>query len=309
MSKKTLLITFLFFVLSSCSPIESSNNGSSNNNQNESKSSFDNSASNKEDKKYVFARRVYDLEYEPNGYKEESLLLQEFPDLRFERDASKTELIIEGRTNLESNIGAKGIYLADANGDGFVDLAFYQDRARGSSNRSYLVKVYDYQNDKFLFNDDNNKNSILDLDDEGTLLIEELGRFGSGFDELDRAGRFIKGETISFEWYHFDFKLKGMYIEIPNYKDGNWIAYINQTTNVRLCMLGIGNETMNEGLSLDSVNVKENSSFYTYHVTLGAIASQFNIEYVFLRQGTVELEISIGDIVAREKIVVLPFEE
>ena len=60
--------------------------------------------------KYITAKRVYDLEYDVDGYPKETMTLEEFPELIFKRGGSRAALLIEGRdTVTDSNkIGAKG---------------------------------------------------------------------------------------------------------------------------------------------------------------------------------------------------------
>ena len=94
------------------------------------------SSNSKAENKYVKGQRIYDIAYEPDGYIDETLSLEEFPDLSFVRSDNKHELYIEGRDKLISDsqkIGAKGIYLADINNDGYTDLAYYQDRRKACS--------------------------------------------------------------------------------------------------------------------------------------------------------------------------------
>ena len=261
-----------------------------------------------EEKEYVKGQRIYDLEYDVAGYLEETMTLEEFPELTFKRDGSSVALLIEGReTVVDSNrIGAKSIYLADVNNDGYTDLAYYQNRTNGSSNNGYLVKIYDYHNDKFLFNNDNNKSSILDLDDEGVLIIEELdNRVNSSLKTLIRAGRFLAGDEISFEWFNFDFKLKGLSLEFTKYKDGVGLAYLNQKTYVMLRLYGIGSESLDKAIPIEQINVKRNDELYSFEVTNSSVASIFNIAYTFIKEGTVELEASIGDITAKEAVQIL----
>lgn len=265
------------------------------------------SASVEQSNKYVKGKRIFDLEYDIDGYPEETMKLDEFPELTFKRKGGT--LLITGRDTIidSKGIGARGMYLADVNGDGYTDLAYYQDRTNGSSNISYLVRIYDYHNDKFLFNDDNNKRSILDLDDEGVLLIEELSKFtGGGFNELERAGRFLAGDEISFEWFNFDSKLKGMLIDLPNRKDGEYVAYLNQKTYAKLYLFGIGSDSLEKALPIDSINVKTNNEYYSFEVSHGLIASQFNITFTFVKEGTVELEATIGNLTAKEIVHILP---
>lgn len=270
-------------------------------------SSFDSdSASVEQSNKYVKGKRIFDLEYDIDGYPEETMKLDEFPELIFKRKGGT--LLITGRDTIvdSKGIGARGMYLADVNSDGYTDLAYYQDRTNGSSNTSYLVRIYDYHNDKFLFNDDNNKRSILDLDDEGVLLIEELSKYtGGGFNELERAGRFLAGDEISFEWFNFDSKLKGMFIDLPNRKDGEYVAYLNQKTYARLYLFGIGSDSLEKALPIDSINVKANNEYYSFEVSHGSIASQFNITFTFVKEGTVELEATIGNLTAKEIVQIL----
>ena len=257
--------------------------------------------------KYITAKKVYDLEYDADGCPEEALTLDEFPDLTFRRDESKAAFLIEGRETIidPKQIGAKGIYLADVNSDGFTDLAYYQDRRSGSSNISYLVKIYDYHNDKFLFNDGNNKNSILDLDDDGVLVIEELGRIGSGLNELNRAGRFLAGNEISFEWFSFDSKLKSIRLEFVGRNNGEYVAYLNQKTDAMLQLNGIGSESLDKAFPIEQINVKRNDDFYSYNITNGSTASLFNIDFTFIKEGIIELEVSIGQVVTTERVRVI----
>ena len=257
--------------------------------------------------KYIKGKRIFDLEYDIDGYPEETMKLDEFPELIFKRKGGT--LLITGRDTIvdSKGIGARGMYLADVNSDGYTDLAYYQDRTNGSSNTSYLVRIYDYHSDKFLFNDDNNKRSILDLDDEGVLLIEELSKYtGGGFNELERAGRFLMGDEISFEWFNFDSKLKGMFIDLPNRKDGEYVAYLNQKTYAKLYLFGIGSDSLEKALPIDSINVKANNEYYSFEVSHGLIASQFNITFTFVKEGTVELEATIGNLTAKEIVHILP---
>lgn len=320
---KSTLLLLAVFALSSCemnaiSSESSFNNGSiissfsdeshsSNDNSGQTFSSNNQSNSNfNEEKEYVKGKRIFDLEYDIDGYPEETMKLDEFPELIFKRKGGT--LLITGRDTIvdSKGIGARGMYLADVNSDGYTDLAYYQDRTNGSSNISYLVRIYDYHNDKFLFNDDNNKRSILDLDDEGILLIEELSKYtGGGFNELERAGRFLAGDEISFEWFNFDSKLKGMFLDLPNRKDGKYVAYLNQTSYAKLYLFGIGSDSLEKALPIDSINIKANNEYYSFEVSHGLIASQFNITFTFVKEGTVELEVSIGDITAKETIQIL----
>lgn len=254
--------------------------------------------------KYITAKRVYDLEYDVDGYPKETMTLEEFPELIFKRDGSRVALLIEGRDAVtDSNkIGAKGIYLVDVNNDGHTDLAYYQNRTNGSSNNGYLVKIYDYYNDKFLFNDDNKNSSILDLDDKNVLLIEELVVGGSSLRELKQAGRFLKSAEIAFEWYNFDFKLKSISLEFSNYKDGGYAAYLNQKTNAMLRLYGIGSESLDKAIPIEQINVKRNDELYSFEVTNSSVASIFNIAYTFLQTGTIETCVSIDQVTVSEQI-------
>lgn len=293
----------LSLIVCGCNKNIITSQGGSNMGTNDSTSINDNSDKGA-NQKYITAKRVYDLEYNVNGYPEETMTLEEFPELTFKRDGSSAALLIEGReTVVDSNrIGAKGIYLADVNNDGYTDLAYYQNRTNGSSNNGYLVKIYDYHNDKFLFNNDNNKSSILDLDDEGVLIIEELDNRNSSLKELIRAGRFIAGSEISFEWFNFDFKLKGLSLEFTKYKDGVGLAYLNQKTYVMLRLYGIGSESLDKAIPIEQINVKRNDELYSFEVTNSSVASIFNIAYTFLQTGTIEIYVSIDQVTASEQI-------
>ena len=266
-----------------------------------SESLSDSASSNiKVENKYVKGQRIYDIAYEPDGYIDETLSLEEFPDLSFVRSDNKHELYIEGRDKLISDsqkIGANGIYLADINNDGYTDLAYYQDRRKASSNTSYLVRIYDYHNDTFLFNDDNGKRSILDLDDEGTLLIEELGNaHSSSFDELERAGRFLKGKSISFEWFTFEFKLKSIYIQESAPFTHEMNATISKTKMMSLYLVGIGDEKLEKAVPFESISITQNNDYYSFEKGNSVVASIFYIYFSFLKVGKVTIDFSIGDV-------------
>ena len=87
-------------------------------------SSFDSdSASAEQSNKYVKGKRIFDLEYDIDGYPEETMELDEFPELTFNRKGAT--LLITGRDTIidSKGIGAMGIYLADVNGDGDIKMA------------------------------------------------------------------------------------------------------------------------------------------------------------------------------------------
>ena len=253
--------------------------------------------------KYIRAERIYDFQYDFDGYKEDVLTIEELPGLTFIKNDNVTSFSIEGRSDLGS---PRSIYLADFNDDGHIDLGYSQSRGNGSSTSSfYLVRIYDYHNDKLIFDDDNNRNSILDLDEEGNVIIEELATSGSSLRELIRAGKFLKGAEISFEWYTFDFKLKSILLEFSKYKDGGGIAYLNQKTNVMLRLYGIGSESLDKAIPIEQINVKRSDELYSFEVTNSSVASIFNIAYTFLQTGTIELEVSINQTKAIGRINVI----
>ena len=294
----------LSLIVCGCNKNIITSQGESNMGTNDSTSISDNSDKGA-NQNYITAKRVYDLEYDVGGHPNETMTLEEFPELTFKRDGSGVALLIEGRETVvdSDRIGAKGIYLADVNNDGYADLAYYQNRTNGSSNNGYLVKIYDYHNDKFLFNNDNNKSSILDLDDEGLLIIEELdNRVNSSLKALSRAGRFLAGDEISFEWFNFDFKLKGLSLEFTKYKDGVGLAYLNQKTYVMLRLYGIGSESLDKAIPIEQINVKRNDELYSFEVTNSSVASIFNIVYTFLQTGTIETQVSIDQVTVSEQI-------
>lgn len=250
--------------------------------------------------KYIRAKRIYDFQYDVDGYKEDVLTIEELPGLTFIKNDNVTSFSIEGRSDLGS---PRSIYLADFNNDGHIDLGYSQSRGNGSSTSNfYLVRIYDYHNDKLIFDDDNNRNSMLDLDEEGNVIIEELATSGSSLRELIRAGKFLKGTEISFEWYTFDFKLKSIFLEFSKYEDGRGIAYLNQKTNVMLRLYGIGSESLDKAIPIEQINVKRNDELYSFEVTNSSIASIFNIAYTFLQTGTIEIYVSIDQVTASEQI-------
>ena len=292
MKKLTSIIFVPLFILCGCAHETESLTSS--------ESLSDETSSSVIESKYVKGQRIYDIAYEPDGYIDETLSLEEFPELSFVRSDNKHELYIEGREKIlvdSQKIGAKGIYLTDINNDGYTDLAYYQDRRKASSNTSYLVRIYDYHNDIFLFNDDNGKRSILDLDDEGTLLIEELDNaHSSSFDELERAGRFLKGESISFEWFTFESKLKSIYIQESAPFTHEMNATINKTKMMSLYLVGIGDEKLEKAVPFESINITQNSDYYSFEIRNSAVASIFYINFNFLKVGKVTIDFSIGDV-------------
>ena len=109
------------------------------------------------------------------------------------------------------------------------------------------------------------------MDDKNVLLIEELVVGGSSLRELKRAGRFLKSAEIAFEWYNFDFKLKSISLEFSNYKDGGYVAYLNQKTNAMLRLYGIGSESLDKAIPIEQINVKRNDELYSFEVTNSSI--------------------------------------
>ena len=296
----------LSLIVCGCNKNIITSQGGSNKGTNDSTSINDNSDKGA-NQKYITAKRVYDLEYNVNGYPEETMTLEEFPELTFKRDNSKVAFLIEGRDTVadSSRIGAKGIYLADVNSDGYTDLAYYQDRTKGSSNTSCLVRIYDYHNDKLIFDDDNHKNSILDLDEEGNAVIEEIAVGGGSLKELTQAGRFLKGSEISIEWYTFDFKLKSISLELNINKDGNYYAYLNKEITVLMRLYGIGSESLDKSIPIEQINIERDDESYLYEINTSSIASLFNITFRFLKTGSVELQVFIGNVMTSITIFVI----
>ena len=135
--------------------------------------------------------------------------------------------------------------------------------------------------------------------------LDLQNKVNSSLKTLIRAGRFLAGDEISFEWFNFDFKLKGLSLEFTKYKDGVGLAYLNQKTYVMLRLYGIGSESLDKAIPIEQINVKRNDELYSFEVTNSSVASIFNIAYTFIKEGTMELEASIGDITAKEAVQIL----
>ena len=262
-----------------------------------------------ENQKYVSAKRIYDFQYDPQGYDQEILTLSEFPDLVFKRNKNKLGFYIEEKSdfgNLDS------IYIGDFNNDGYADLGFAQRKGSGSSDFSHHVRIYDYHNDKFIFDNDNHKLSYLDTDENGHAIIEELlfsPGSGLGLSELNRAGRFLKGETINFEWYLFDFKLKSIKIlsmdfNVSYYKEEKLHAFLNTPIKLNLELCGIGMWGLENAIPLDQIKVKSNDEYYSFELKNSESPSVFYIICTFLKTGTIELEVTINQVTTREIIIV-----
>lgn len=74
-------------------------------------------------------------------------------------------------------------------------------------------------------------------------------------------------------------------------------------------MYGIGSEAIENAIPIDDIKVKENPEYYSYQVSQTSIASQFNLNYFFIKEGSIELEVSIGEVVAKENISILQTEQ
>lgn len=306
MKKRNKILTMMaFLLLSSCSL---SNPNSSSVSSPFSSIGVNSSLSNDDDQRYVSAKRIYDFQYNPRGYDQEILTLSEFPSLVFKRNQNMLGFSIDEKSDFGS---LESIYIGDFNNDGYADLGYAQRRGSGSSAIFHRVRIYDYHNDKFIFDNDNQKCSYLDTDVNGYAIIEEISMIGGGgfsLSKLDRAGRFLKGETISFEWYSFDFKLKSIYLEPIDgsyYENGRLRFFLNTPTKLRLRLRGIGSEKLENAILLDQIKVKRNDEFYSFEVSNSTIASLYNINFTFLKTGIVELEVSIDQITTSETIHVV----
>ena len=294
--RNKIFAAMLILLLSSCSQGNLSINTSS----------VENGLNSSENQKYVSAKRIYDFQYDPQGYDQEILTLSEFPDLVFKRDEKKLGFYIEGKSdfgNLDS------IYIGDFNNDGYADLGFAQRRGSGYFIVRHYVRIYDYHNDKFIL-DYFDKWAYLDTDENGYAIIEELiatpGN-GLGLSELDRVGRFLKGETISFEWYSFDFKLKSLYLSPMDesyYKEGKLHAELNTPIKLNLHLRGIGKWGLENAIPFDQIKVKSNDEYYSFELKNGTSASVFNVIFTFLKIGTIELEVTIDQVTISEIIIV-----
>lgn len=296
--RNKIFAILLFLLLSSCSQGNLSTNNSN----------VDNSLSSSKNQKYISAKRIYDFQYDPLGYDQEILTLSEFPSLVFKRNQNMLGFSIDEKSDFGS---LESIYIGDFNNDGYADLGYAQRRGNGSSAISHRVRIYDYHNDKFIFDDDNQKCSYLDTDENGYAIIEEISMSGGGgfaLSELDRAGRFLKGDKIRFEWYSFDFKLKSIYLEPMDgsyYENGRLRFFLNTPTYLYLRLRGIGSQKLENAIPLDQIKVERNDEFYLFEVSNNSIASLYIINFTFLKTGIVEIEVSIDQITTSQTIHVV----
>ena len=271
--------------------------------------SVSNSFGNNENQKYVSAKRIYDFQYDPQGYDQEILTLSEFPNLVFRISYDQISFSIDGREDLGR---PRSIYIADFNNDGYVDLGYSFDLYNSASVKPSRVRIYDYHNDKLIYDFDNQQSSYLNIDENGNAIMEEIAETKPwGLSKVKRIGRFLRGEEISFEWDSFDgVKLKSISLLNTSeygYKDGMIYAYANKEISLKLSLCGIVSKTLEESfVSVDQVKVKRNDEFYSFEVENISQTKHplIYINFVFLKTGTIDVEISIDQAITRETIFV-----
>ena len=258
--------------------------------------------------KYISAKRIYDYKYE-YYHKPDIITLDEFPNFVF-RSYNDISYSIDGRDDLGK---PNSIYIADFNNDGYVDLGYTFELTNSSTIQPSLVRIYDYYHDELIFDFDNQKSSFLDIDKYGNAIIEELAMTKPyGISKVERVGRFLRGNNITFEWDLFDgFKLKSIYLEpsVYGYKNDMIFTYMNTITSLRLSLCGSVSKTLEEiVISINEIKVKRNDEFYSFEVFNKSQANNpfIYINFIFLKVDIIEIEISINHVITKEPILVIP---
>ena len=257
--------------------------------------------------KYVKGFRAYDSLYDYDGCKDSSFVLDSFPGLVFERSNEIKKYVsvkgLDGLSHLES------IYYGDVNGDGHMDLG-YTKRARPELANRYEMRVfiYDFLKGEIVFDSGVESSYVLDLDENGNLIIEEMGggyKNGEGFAESLKSGRFLVGDKADFEWFDLvdsgENKWKKLVIELISLLD-------NRSFCDRLCSIPIWINCIGKTnpLSANSFEVSTDSAEFTYLLSprQTVLNPLFVITCKFDTAGEFELRIAAGDLSDTKTVVV-----
>ena len=259
--------------------------------------------------KYVKGFRAYDSLYDYDGCKDSSFVLDSFPGLVFERSNEIKKYVsvkgLDGLSHLES------IYYGDVNGDGHMDLG-YTKRARPELANRYEMRVfiYDFLKGEIVFDSGVESSYVLDLDENGNLIIEEMGggyKNGEGFAESLKSGRFLVGDKADFEWFDLDFKIKTISL-MPEEKNFDFASNkavfpVGEECSIPIWINCIGKTNP---LSANSFEVSADSAEFTYLLSprQTVLNPLFVITCKFDTAGEFELRIAAGDLSDTKTVVV-----
>ena len=257
--------------------------------------------------KYVEATRVYDLLYEPNGWDGGSFTLDAFPNIVFEPLEMKAYLSI-GKSEEFSRM--QSVYVCDFNCDGRMDLAFTSMIApHSSSNLGLRSRVFDFQSESFLYDSGVDGSHVLDLDDDGNLIVEQMiggDRIdGHGYNKASRACRFLK-EGAKTEWFDFGFKVKSVYMDGQSYSASKreYRFPVDVECTAWIYVDCVGKENI---LTLDSVTVETGSDNFSYEVLQNDRPNSIMLFYMTCassEEESFDLKISIGGASCVERVSV-----
>lgn len=300
--KKIILLMVLCSVIG-CNYSESYSNESKSGVIESSNSSncFDNSSCLEENSKYVIGKRIFDLEYQNTPFPSDSFYLEDFSDIEFIRIEQSSFKIKPFQEEYSIN---QSLYLADVNQDGYNDICFGYHQGSGDVN--YGVKIYDAHNDNVIFEAEERfvHDFLFDLDENNCLLLEDVKPQGGHTNLLNCAGRILKNSsnTISFEWYEFDHKLKGFNILMGS------TASVGSEKWGYIYLFHIGTKDEFYPLEIDSILVTVNNDEFVYTISKSQDLKRpngnpyFEVLFVFKKAGDIKITISIEGF-AQETII------
>ena len=256
--------------------------------------------------KYTKAQRYYDYFYENEGIAPfEKLTTDVLPEVTFSRDPkNKTTVHVEGYEILQR---MHSIYLADANLDGFLDIGFHTSTSHSSSLNCERVVIFDWHNKNVIFETSSEENHVLDLDDDGNLILEELEAENGGgtLQKLRRAGRFLNNQKPAFEWFNFERRIKSLYLDGPTMGTDGLTASIGQKCTVFLYLIGVGSNKPEDALPIVSIVVNSNAADFSYKVEKGIKASNYNLECAFGSEGHYTLTVVVEGVSLTTQVKVI----
>jgi hypothetical protein len=255
------------------------------------------STTSQREEKYVCAERVYDIFYNHKGAEADELVIDCLPSLRFKRDESGDSYSLEGKENLGK---MSAIYIGDFNYDGFDDVCFHRT-VGPSSQMKRQIRIYDCHNDQIIYETSTDESWVLDLDEGGLLLGEQLGGMlhGYGFHPLLSVGRFLHGKTGELEPCEPKLKIKTMYLYNPFLQKGDeFVVNKNEQCILDIKTNSVGTEESARLIGAGSFKVESSDVAFSYEIQESNKTMEFSFACIFQTEGKRTIKISLGGVSA-----------
>ena len=249
------------------------------------------------EEKYVCAKRVYDIFYNHEGAETDELVIDCLPSLRFKRDESGDSYSLEGKENLGK---MSAIYIGDFNYDGFDDVCFHRT-VGPSSQMKRQIRIYDCHNDQIIYETSTDESWVLDLDEGGLLLGEQLGGMlhGYGFHPLLSVGRFLHGKTGELEPCEPKLKIKTMYLYNPFLQKGDeFVVNKDEQCILDIKTNSVGTEESARLIGAGSFKVESSDVAFSYEIQGSNKTMEFSFACNFQTEGKRTIKISLGGVSA-----------